>query len=715
MIFGPAIVDSTRNKVKSTADIKNGENRFKEFIIDSHFVENEPYFLFLVDHTSNHWNLEKLQDFIRSAGFKSYIIAHTVTMVPEKSSGLLKHYLDNESQYESLLTYKGVKPEAIMTFGASLYSINKSTDVFVQHFYSNGFTKSYFYLGHGFCRDVDSFVFPVDSIEDIFPTPVAGEFINYKTRIFADQIKKMKGPKQKPDMRPYHIHLINSREEADDLLRNHFNEVICAWDTETSGFNYMKDRIGCFTISWDGVNGYYVPFEYMDLKLFVEMCKSCKHTVGANIRYDILMGRGNGMDVSYYPTDDINLLSHVYHSSRPKGLKPGSYFFTYFGGYDLELDAYKKKVKINNYLDIPTPVLSKYATLDAIVTWRVFVALCKEVDRCDKEMPNETKDLSCGVNSSIASFYKNIVIPTMNTFIDIEWNGIYVDWKQMAQIREYVMEEQDRLRGELAKAWNVPKTFNFFSAKDVTEQIAKMKWPKINSSASGGYSTDAISQKYWRIMKMPGIEELTELRHLNTTLNNYLGYEMEDGSKKGWENYTSPHEDGTYRIHHSYKYFGTETFRFIGNNPNMQQVPANHLVKHNVITPPMDRYTFELDDGTKFYGCEDTRFILSDGTIKKAKDITENDEIRSYLNPEDKTLEETPVNPPSYLKDKNYEGWVVRKANENTMTIAQYFLSQKGSIDDLEPDEIDALDLVADKSFADLMDAAEEMGIIEDC
>jgi len=90
-------------------------------------------------------------------------------------------------------------------------------------------------------------------------------------------------------------------------------------------------------------------------------------------------------------------------------------------------------------------------------------------------------------------------------------------------------------------------------------------------------------------------------------------------------------------MHQSYLLFGTETYRFIGKDPNLQQVPTHNFcapkVKRVIGVPCLEHYKITSDDGTVYEGYEETELKVKRDNkeiIVKMPEIKEEDDILCY-------------------------------------------------------------------------------------
>jgi DNA polymerase-1 len=403
-----------------------------------------------------------------------------------------------------------------------------------------------------------------------------------------------------------------NRSSCSEVLKSLFNSDLISIDVETSGFNFMVDTLGYVQITNDGENAYFFPWEILSkhLDLFNEVMRTAKKIVGANLKFDWKFLWKNGMDNNIDYTDDIVLLSHILNSNRPKGLKPLAIFYLgQFTGYDLELDEAKKRFKISHYLQIPRKILKNYASLDVIVSWRVYHALINHCRWIDKHIPNEKIP-----EWTIEKWYTDVVIPNALVVTHSEYEGVYFNKKQFDISRDLINKKIKELKESLAKEWGVESSFEFESTQKLGRLFHSMGWPEIKKSKSGDYKTsDDVLTEYERL-KMPGIQTLKELRSYNVAKGTFI---------EGWYDFLIQHPDGSYRIHPNCNTFGTESFRHSMKDPNFQQVPSNSkiapLIKKLFSVPlNINKYTYKVTDenGNTFLGSSEDIINTQRGKIR---------------------------------------------------------------------------------------------------
>ena len=564
--------------VKTSQKISNQSIQKHEPLLKEHFIPNEKYILILTDAIYDKHHLNLIIKDVEKAGIQSYIIVSAITVKNLKNDST-EELLTLESNWRSYITFNDTKAHAILALGASCRIINKSADVIWQDFIDDKFNPTRYFCGSQFVNGPDLWIYPAATADTLYPLKAGNDPTNWTTRFFKSQLVKILNDKMdlsSLDMRDYKIVIANNQDEANNILRSLVNSDLLAVDTETDGFNPWKNNLGYIQLSNDGFTGYVIEWNLINKRLLKQVFTTAKRLTFANGKFDTKFIWKNGI-TGWYPTDDVGLLSHALNSNRTKGLKSLAIFYCgKFVGYDLKLDFAVKRLKVDNYLQIPKEIMYEYAGLDPIVTWRVQKALDNHVQWVDKNIPNEKIP-----EWTIERFYKEIMMPNAHIVIDVEYKGIYFNPKQFDISEKAIIEKINECKNKLAKLWNVPENFEFESTKKLGQLFQKMGWECVDTSKAGDYKTsDEILTEYERLKK-PGIKEIKELRSYNVALNTFI---------KGWKEFLIQHEDGSWRIHPNCNLFGTESFRHAMRNPNFQQIPSSSMIASHIkklfTTPP---------------------------------------------------------------------------------------------------------------------------------
>ena len=157
------------------------------------------------------------------------------------------------------------------------------------------------------------------------------------------------------------------------------------------------------------------------------------------------------------------------------------------------------------------------------------------------------------------SLFYEIEMPTIEVLSNMQWNGMYVDQKELEQFGKELTEKLETLTKIIYEM--AGQEFNINSPKQLGEVLfEKMKLPIIKKTKSG-YSTDVdVLEKLKR--EDPIIERILEYRQLMKLNSTYV---------EGLKQYINPK---TKRIHSFFHQTITATGRISSTEPNLQNIPT---------------------------------------------------------------------------------------------------------------------------------------------
>lgn len=653
--------NATRNDVKL-------EKSKKSFVVYDAFNKDiADYFIVLVDTEPTAYQKTKLLQMC-SSYFKSFVVLNAVDVkASAKDSagdGLTPFYINHRTEWRDYLNRDGRHCTGMIVFGPALYGINESSLVQTDDFIDDDLQlPSYYYLGHSWFP-YDTNIYPVHYLNDVFVdtqnTKLMGS--NYKTKFCEAQMKKLAKhdfEKWQPDKRDYVLHRLKTKEEVDKVLNDNMGAELCAFDTETDGLIFYKIKVKCITVCWNGVDGYYLPFECTDLELLAKNFMSCKRLTGANPKFDLKVLWFQGLSQYVNVTDAQDLLAHFLHSERKHGLKPSSYFYTCMGGYENKLRTFRKSTGLSNFYNFPDEVLAPYATCDAIATWRAQVAEDEICDYIDKNIKNEKFE-----DWPIRRWYEQRGMPIYRVVVKDEYDGIFCNidlqnanraelkktYQDMIEkaVQDF-MAAAERKKGKRieetaeGKGWSektkaLPKDMHNLKMTSVIE-VGAWCYRYTDMNDYCGYITGhepgteypalAVSDAGFNLwMNEQGIKGpwlLHDAKSCMTSMNAFIGDKKENGSWSGWPQYESEWKTGN-RIYQSYGVMATSTFRFVSTDPNFQNVPTSGRTapycKKCIDTPYDELYTITTPSG-KTYELAAFEKVLTDKGYVEAQDLTE--------------------------------------------------------------------------------------------
>lgn len=587
-----------------------------------------------------------LEKMLQKSGITSYVITAALRDYPSEKElkGLTAFYTSHDSGWFDEIIKparaKDMIADVVIPFGATLYQITKTgTDFTVEDLIYPAF-ENYVYIGHGWIGDYDCFLFPQYSIMDIFcpGTPSKVELSGWKMNFMISVFRKIAAHKYQlpddmstPDLKEvganYDTDKAAGKKEVEDFLKAHFNEEICAFDLETSGFNQWKCKIRCITMAFDSTTGYYIEWKVFAenpelIDLLSEMMLTCKNRVTVNGKFDIKFLWVNGLSTDVTVTEDAMTLCHVLCSGRKKGLKTQTFFWTPHGGYDHKLDLYrdslkKEGIKDPSYYDIPKNLLFVYATMDSVMTVRVWLAGLKRLHKFDEEYPTEKPIEHTGGHAYTAYEWYKFVMKIYPIICKMEYEGLCLDEHVIELHRDIFRKKIETAKDQLGEIFKnvtvdgkrVDRNYEFGSTTKLGKLLEAAGWACYGKSAAGGYETSGDCFLEWKRDGQKGVAELTAFRKANVCLKTYLGNLETKVNQKtgvvtkawsGWPQYWIHHPDGSLRLHCDFGVCATETFRMISSEPNLQNVPTHSqegsITKMAFTTPPSPMITVIAKD-----------------------------------------------------------------------------------------------------------------------
>lgn len=553
----------------------------------------------LLSSYRNEKELEAISKFLESRGLRGYRIIFSLRykissekVKEDLKEGITSFFKANKSKFESYIP-SGVP---IIAEAASLYALTEESDVNYSQCIQRVFGKSNFWFSKSLSAD-GNWVYPIAPFEEIFPRGFnkrPGDC--YHAKLASLQIKDiLTQPKSRPRYPRLIKHIINSSEEFDREFylpnKDRKNEIL-SWDTETDGFDFIDGELGCITLSFDGVEGWYIPWKYVDKEKLGEIFRN-NYQLLANGSFDLKWLWARGVKDARIDEDIVTLghtLDETRSATQGNSLKTLAYYYSEFGGYERALDEYKESHKVESYLEIPEEILRDYAVMDAIVCHRIFNNMISHLRYLDTKYPNEKFP-----DNTMEKYYKEIRIPAENMYAKLEYKGVYIDTEKLDKVRSEINEYAQELTDKLCEDFDVPKTFKWKSSKEVGDLLKEKGWTSKELSKSGGLSTDDHQLSVWA-KTHPEIKNLQKLRSTLVLTNTWVG----DGTpNKGWPQYFKEHSDGSVRMHPSFGSMKTDSGRTLCKRPNLQNTPTRNyglaknfpkMIKSCISTPDNDNY-----------------------------------------------------------------------------------------------------------------------------
>jgi len=514
----------------------------------------------------------------------SYIVlvATTLDCKADELKQIVDFYSRNTIQIDDYLP-DNFNNVIYMSVGRSIYTFTESDELSVETFYDFIFNKTFF-----FAPKVKSYVFPIDYLMLLFKE-INGNwvpkdssrmnFANLQIRKMVDIGLELSLDRDIPEI---NIHCLLDEKEIDRFLfnRKHSN-AITAIDTETSGLDFVRDELGCITISSDESNAYFLDAKKINKNLFKEYAAT-KTIIGQNFKFDYKVLKHNGF-ICPLPYSDTMVLGQTLNEMRGNSLKALAYIYTKYGGYEKELDEFKKKYKVKSYLDIPFNVLYKYAAMDAVVTYIVHKEMQKQVDWIDQNFPVKDNGYT------VRKFYEEVMMLGYKEFFELEYEGMYVDKNKCDEVSNAIIAE---IAKNKSKIYELFKTNENLLNLDSAVQLGKfieyeLGWKCYGRTKTNVYATGEEQLVRWIKDGHTEAKLIQKVRSLSTILGMFVGT---PGTNEGWREYLVKDDiSDLYKMHPTFGVGATSSKRNNCQDPNLQQVPSHGIFAEEirgVFTPP---------------------------------------------------------------------------------------------------------------------------------
>lgn len=462
----------------------------------------------------------------------------------------------------------------IICIGRSIYSFTMETTFNASAFYPYEYVETYF-----FHPPTKSYVFPVD---DFF------FFTSFEKKRFLDNFNMFFFFKQLElayNFTAKKVRLLDLKVEIVDdpnkfLLEMKDKVTKVAWDLETDGLIFYKNKVICLTMSFDGRTGYYLDFSKIDKTILSEFFKD-KYQIGANLKFDCKFLRNLGVENVKIDFDTLNA-GHCLNETTSNSLSSHGWRYTYYGGHEIELQKYKREhPKLSNYSQIPRSILSQYATKDAIICFQVY----------EKQLQLLKQDMQ------LYQYYFNHVVPNLNLFVNIELDGVCIDWDYLVELNKKFEEKKESLENEIFELMGFK--VNLSSNKDLGIALEKkLNFPDLGQrSKAGFYLTNEEVLNEWAKLGYPVAKKLVEYRSTCNQINTFIGSEKDNNAYWQYRNTKT----GT--VHPAYMVMLAQSHRNKCYSPNLQQVPKRTQTAKDfrrIFMPPSPDYYIAEGDFAAF-------------------------------------------------------------------------------------------------------------------
>ena len=376
--------------------------------------------------------------------------------------------------------------------------------------------------------------------------------------------------------------LLTDFKELSRVLESITPDTVVAFDTETTGLEYDKDKLVGFSFSFDEKEAFYVPFAHFYLgvpdqisedeaKIAIRKIFSAK-VVGHNIKFDLHFVTRFLEDDSLDIYADSMVLAWLINSEAALSLDKLSEKLL---GHTMV--AFKDTVKKGEtFAGVALEDACKYAAEDAFITAKLYNLFLEKL-----ELQNAMH---------LIEEARDVEFPFIKTLLMMEKAGIKLDG---AFLERFLVEVKETLQSLTSSIYELAGSeFNINSTKQLGVVLFETLGLPVGKKTKTGYSTNE--------------HVLSNLRDAHEIIPKLLEYRE---VYKLYSTYIEPllklsKESELSRIHTSFIQTGTATGRLSSKNPNLQNIPTRTPLGAKI------REAFVAGEGRKLIGIDYSQIEL---------------------------------------------------------------------------------------------------------
>ena len=376
--------------------------------------------------------------------------------------------------------------------------------------------------------------------------------------------------------------LLTDIDKLNAVLATLTPDTLVAFDTETTGLDYDKDKLVGFSFCIDKSEAYYVPFGHFYLGVEDQIddkdaAKAIKKifdskVIGHNIKFDLhFVTRFLKVDMLEIYADSMILAWLINPESALSLDKLSDKLLGH------KMVAFKDTVKKGEtFASVELNDACRYAAEDALITFELYNLFLKKL-----ELQNATH---------LIDEAREVEFPFIDTLLKMEKEGIAVDKEFLKSFLSEVKETLSTLTIQIHSL--AGNEFNINSTKQLGVILFETLGLPVGKKTKTGYSTDE--------------KVLSGLKDSHEIIPKLLEYRE---VYKLYSTYIEPllalaNSDDHSRIHTSFVQTGTATGRLSSKNPNLQNIPTRTPLGAKI------RKGFVAGDGKKLIGIDYSQIEL---------------------------------------------------------------------------------------------------------
>ena len=375
--------------------------------------------------------------------------------------------------------------------------------------------------------------------------------------------------------------LVTEKKELNTILARLQPTTLVAFDTETTGLDYTKDKLVGFSFCFEEDRAYYVPFGHFYLgvgeQISQEDAKEAIRTlfqsqvIGHNIKFDLhFVQRFLGESLPIF--GDTMILAWLINPESALALDKLSEKLL-----NHRMVSFKDTVKKGeDFSSVELEKACEYAAEDAFITHKLYTLFIEKLELQDA--------------SHLIEEAQKVETPFIRTLLEMEEEGIVLDTTFMERFLEEVKTTLNQLTQEIYTL--AGSEFNINSTKQLGVVLFETLGLPVGKKTKTGYSTD---EKVLNSLKDAHkiIPKLLEYREVYKLFSTYIEPLLKLAK-----------EDTNHRIRTSFVQTGTATGRLSSKNPNLQNIPTRTPLGAKI------RQAFIAPEGKKLIGIDYSQIEL---------------------------------------------------------------------------------------------------------
>ena len=368
--------------------------------------------------------------------------------------------------------------------------------------------------------------------------------------------------------------IVNTVKGLDSLTNEMESRGEFAFDVETDELDPIEADLVGVSVAFNEQFGYYVPISHKEEETLSESTVIEKlkprledpdlGKIGQNLKFDGLVLKKAGVELEGIAFDSMIASYLLKPTKRQHNLK--EIVRTYLGREVEEFGDLFPEGEKKDFRNLPLEKAGPYAASDATIIWSLRPELEAKL-----EERNQT------------DLFREMELPLINVLRDMEYHGVKLDRKKLAEGEKRLKERIDSLQEEINEL--ADEELNPNSPKQVREVLfEKLDLPVIEKTKTGPSTNARVLEELSDKHPLP--EKIIEFRELSKLLNTYV------------ETLPDTVNSRTGRIHTSFNQTATATGRLSSSDPNLQNIPKGSQLGSEL------RKAFVAPEGKKLIGAD---------------------------------------------------------------------------------------------------------------